>query len=214
MARVSRMGACSQIFTFRAMAKRKRTQDVNPSSEKVCRSSLPLICRSNVSQRRHVSLEGDEGDDFNSDDGMQFGTDARDLSAGEQSDAEESGTDNDSEASEEGPTEERPPVVDVEGTGKRGTKPKKPPTGEELRNIKDAADLYQSSSFKLQVRRGSPEMLNCSQPRFRLTHSFPTFVRNTNASPHWTAFCCLSTHSSARSLPKLPNTPSSPQEAF
>lgn len=33
-----------------------------------------------------------------------------------------------------------------------GTKPKKPPTGEELRNIKDATDLYRSSSFKLQVR--------------------------------------------------------------
>lgn len=32
-----------------------------------------------------------------------------------------------------------------------GTKPKKPPTGEELRNIKDATDLYRSSSFKLQV---------------------------------------------------------------
>lgn len=28
---------------------------------------------------------------------------------------------------------------------------KKPPTGEELRAIKDAADLYRSNSFKLQV---------------------------------------------------------------
>jgi hypothetical protein len=33
-----------------------------------------------------------------------------------------------------------------------GTKPKKPPTGEELRTIKDATDLFRSSSFKLQVR--------------------------------------------------------------
>lgn len=33
-----------------------------------------------------------------------------------------------------------------------GTKPKKPPTGEELRVIKDATDLFRSSSFKLQVR--------------------------------------------------------------
>lgn len=33
-----------------------------------------------------------------------------------------------------------------------GTKPKKPPTGEELRVIKDATNLYRSSSFKLQVR--------------------------------------------------------------
>ncbi|KAF8965448.1 Nrap protein [Flammula alnicola] len=32
-----------------------------------------------------------------------------------------------------------------------GTKPKKPPTGEELRAIKDASDLFKSSSFKLQI---------------------------------------------------------------
>ncbi|KAG6887313.1 hypothetical protein C0992_012897, partial [Termitomyces sp. T32_za158] len=32
-----------------------------------------------------------------------------------------------------------------------GTKPKKPPTGEELRVIKDATNLYRSSSFKLQI---------------------------------------------------------------
>ncbi|KAG5642940.1 hypothetical protein DXG03_001857 [Asterophora parasitica] len=32
-----------------------------------------------------------------------------------------------------------------------GTKPKKPPTGEELRVIKDATDLFRSSSFKLQI---------------------------------------------------------------
>lgn len=29
---------------------------------------------------------------------------------------------------------------------------RKPPTGEELRKIKDAADLYMSNSFKLKVR--------------------------------------------------------------
>ena len=34
---------------------------------------------------------------------------------------------------------------------RHGTTSKKPPTGEELRTIKDAADLYMSSSFKLQV---------------------------------------------------------------
>lgn len=34
---------------------------------------------------------------------------------------------------------------------RKGTVPKKPPTGEELRTIKDAAELYMSSSFKLQV---------------------------------------------------------------
>ncbi|KAI0051574.1 Nrap protein [Auriscalpium vulgare] len=32
-----------------------------------------------------------------------------------------------------------------------GTKPKKPPTGEEVRIIREAADLYRSSSFKLQI---------------------------------------------------------------
>jgi U3 small nucleolar RNA-associated protein 22 len=35
--------------------------------------------------------------------------------------------------------------------GRSGTKPKKPPTGEELRAIKDATNLFRSSSFKLQV---------------------------------------------------------------
>lgn len=33
-----------------------------------------------------------------------------------------------------------------------GTKPSKPPTGEELRTIKDASSLFRSNSFKLQVR--------------------------------------------------------------
>ncbi|KAG5651498.1 hypothetical protein H0H81_008470 [Sphagnurus paluster] len=32
-----------------------------------------------------------------------------------------------------------------------GTKPKKPPTGEELRAIRDATELFRSSSFKLQI---------------------------------------------------------------
>lgn len=41
--------------------------------------------------------------------------------------------------------------VDVNEEARPGTKPKKPPTGEELRAIKDATDLFRSSSFKLQV---------------------------------------------------------------
>lgn len=40
----------------------------------------------------------------------------------------------------------------VLGDSHGGTKLKKPPTGEELRTIKDASDLFKSSSFKLQVR--------------------------------------------------------------
>lgn len=39
----------------------------------------------------------------------------------------------------------------VEQQQRSSTKPKKPPTGEELRVIKDATDLFRSSSFKLQV---------------------------------------------------------------
>jgi U3 small nucleolar RNA-associated protein 22 len=33
-----------------------------------------------------------------------------------------------------------------------GSKPVKPPTAEEMRAIREATDLYRSSSFKLQVR--------------------------------------------------------------
>lgn len=39
------------------------------------------------------------------------------------------------------------PVEETHG----GKKAKQPPTGEELRAIKDASDLFRSSSFKLQV---------------------------------------------------------------
>ncbi|GLB41186.1 putative U3 small nucleolar RNA-associated protein 22 [Lyophyllum shimeji] len=39
----------------------------------------------------------------------------------------------------------------IGGDHQPGTKPKKPPTGEELRVIKDATDLFRSSSFKLQI---------------------------------------------------------------
>ena len=41
--------------------------------------------------------------------------------------------------------------AEIEEEHRPGTKPKKPPTGEELRAIKDAADLFRSGSFKLQV---------------------------------------------------------------
>lgn len=45
------------------------------------------------------------------------------------------------------------PLVDQTDAEVHGsaTKPQKPPTGEELRVIKDATDLFRSSSFKLQV---------------------------------------------------------------
>ncbi|KAI0084988.1 Nrap protein [Irpex rosettiformis] len=41
--------------------------------------------------------------------------------------------------------------VTTKSVGQHGTVPKKPPTGEELRTIKDATDLYLSSSFKLKI---------------------------------------------------------------
>lgn len=44
-----------------------------------------------------------------------------------------------------------PGDTETAAESQRGTKPKKPPTGEELRAIKDATDLFKSSSFKLQV---------------------------------------------------------------
>ncbi|RDB30862.1 Nucleolar protein 6 [Hypsizygus marmoreus] len=59
-----------------------------------------------------------------------------------------------------------------------GTKPKKPPTGEELRAIKDATDLFRSSSFKLQIDALLPNVRPKSSripplERFLLTlHSF------------------------------------------
>jgi U3 small nucleolar RNA-associated protein 22 len=40
-------------------------------------------------------------------------------------------------------------------------KERKPPTGEELRAIKDATDLFRSSSFKLQVSLWNPSLFNC-----------------------------------------------------
>lgn len=43
------------------------------------------------------------------------------------------------------------PVSEDEAQRRTGKKGKKPPTGEELRAIKDATDLFRSSSFKLQV---------------------------------------------------------------
>jgi U3 small nucleolar RNA-associated protein 22 len=44
-----------------------------------------------------------------------------------------------------------PLPVHQTGAEVHATKPQKPPTGEELRIIKDATDLFRSSSFKLQV---------------------------------------------------------------
>ncbi|EKM53178.1 uncharacterized protein PHACADRAFT_259351 [Phanerochaete carnosa HHB-10118-sp] len=68
--------------------------------------------------------------------------DISEVSEGDEEDGEEWGGINSSNGA----------VQDSEGDKHTGTKPKKPPTGEELRDIKDATNLYRSSSFKLQVR--------------------------------------------------------------
>lgn len=46
-----------------------------------------------------------------------------------------------------------PPTISSGISRPAGMKSKKPPTGDELRAIKDASDLFRSSSFKLQVNR-------------------------------------------------------------
>lgn len=76
----------------------------------------------------------------------------------------------------------------------------KPPTGEELRKIKDATDLYRSSSFKLQVRTCSL----CSvfkinmmlRPVARSTPSCRMSAQNITSPSHLTLSCSPSTRSS------------------
>ena len=105
-------------------------------------------------QRRHVSPDEEEDEDFISDDGMRFDDQHEDGDAsgdgathsGAESDVSEQGSDNEEEWN--GVNGKGGDADDGKHTG---TKPKKPPTGVELRNIKDATDLYRSSSFKLQV---------------------------------------------------------------
>lgn len=79
-----------------------------------------------------------------------------DQSENEPMDQDESlheGSDNSqSEEGEEWAGIEGTTTVSQENYEQGGGKPNKPPIGEELRVIKDAADLFRSSSFKLQVR--------------------------------------------------------------
>ncbi|KAI1798486.1 Nrap protein [Ganoderma leucocontextum] len=64
--------------------------------------------------------------------------------------------------------------------------PLKPPTGEELKNIKDATDLYRSTSFKLQIDALLPNV----RPKYHLSQSLDNFL--------------LSLHSFLTDLPPLP----------
>lgn len=104
-------------------------------------------------KRRHVSPDDEDEGDSISDDGMRFEGEHEEGFALADEDMK---PDSESDGSADDEEEEWNGVNGASGEaedGKHtGTKPKKPPTGEELRNIKDATDLYRSSSFKLQVR--------------------------------------------------------------
>ncbi|KAJ7650617.1 Nrap protein [Roridomyces roridus] len=65
--------------------------------------------------------------------------------AGSQSDASDEHQDDEAWG---GIASDQTPVAE---SANSGTKPKKPPTGEELRAINDAKDLFRSSTFKLQI---------------------------------------------------------------
>lgn len=52
--------------------------------------------------------------------------------------------------------DEEPVSPNDYGSASTGKKIHKPPTGEELREIKDATDLFRSNSFKLQVSTTPP----------------------------------------------------------
>ncbi|THG99128.1 hypothetical protein EW026_g3163 [Hermanssonia centrifuga] len=70
---------------------------------------------------------------------------------------------------------------DVKGSEHTGSKPKKPPTGEELRNIKDATELYRSSSFKLQIDALLPNVhpkYERFAPLDRFLHSLYSFLHS------------------------------------
>lgn len=73
---------------------------------------------------------------------------------------------------------------------------KKPPTAEELRAIKDASDLFKSSSFKLQVCIRC-HFLKLTQS-FRSMHYFPTFVQNLRGFHLWNDSSSLCTQGSEK----------------
>ncbi|OBZ77304.1 Nucleolar protein 6 [Grifola frondosa] len=64
-----------------------------------------------------------------------------------------------------------------------GTHTKKPPTGEELRNIKDATDLYRSSSFKLQIDALLPNIRPKQRHVARLEHFLLSLHNFLNSLP-------------------------------
>ena len=82
----------------------------------------------------------------------------QEISNDEEMASRESEEDEAHDTGEEDAEEEEWDGMDEGGTtgmggegAQRGGKPKKPPTGEEVRAIKEATDLFRSSSFKFQV---------------------------------------------------------------
>lgn len=86
-----------------------------------------------------------------------------------------------------------------------GTKPKKPPTGEELRTIKDASDLFKSSSFKLQVCTLVFTTLSVIDTSIRLTLFCLTYDQNHQEQRPLNNSSLLYTPSSRIYLPSLLN---------
>jgi len=111
------------------------------------------------------------------------------LSDASGSDQGANGAMNDSENFHDEPSHDEAEDVEWTGTGfnvpstskkpEQGIgKPTKPPTGEELRVIKDATDLFKSNSFKLQVCIILPFAYLILNTSFRLMLCCQMFVLN------------------------------------
>ncbi|KAF8634052.1 hypothetical protein AX17_004316 [Amanita inopinata Kibby_2008] len=105
-----------------ANLKRKRGNDVNPRRDRRVDDEMDVD---------GVSSDGENNKFESQDDG-----------------SEEGGEDGENGAVSEG---EWSGIQGTEQEKAAGDKSRQPPTGEELRAIKDAADLYRSNSFKLQI---------------------------------------------------------------
>lgn len=123
--------------------KRKRGKEAGPRKVSTASSISPKSISSLQTQTVEDELSGPELEIHVVEDGP---TDKVE-------DDEEDGMDTDGdEESGEGEWGGLDDNEEAAGDGyQHGTKPRKPPTGEELRVIKDATDLFRSSSFKLQV---------------------------------------------------------------
>ena len=111
-----------------------------------------------VTPEQEIEPEDDGLQDV-SDDGGVFAVDGgeKDANVSDAEEAGDAGEDDEDDENGEGDPEwnglESGAVADSTGTAPHtGRKPRKPPTGEEVRNIREATDLFRSNSFKFQVR--------------------------------------------------------------